>query len=113
MTYKISFSTGNNYQIKLNRKSSFKITKNYAITEEITIMPQSLNELTDVEISGANDKYVLMYDAASAKWKDKNPDEVLSAAAVTEVSQPGLPSNFIDQLDVDLDDKIDLDAGIF
>lgn len=113
MTYKISFSTGNNYQIKLNRKSSFKITQDYTITEEITIMPQSLNELTDVEISGTNDKYVLMYDAASGKWKDKNPDEVLSASSTTELTQPGLPNNFIEKLDIDLDDKIDLDAGTF
>ena len=76
-------------------------------------MPQNLDELSDVEISGANDKYVLMYDAASGKWKDKNPDEVLSAASTTETIQPGLPTNFVDTLDVDLDDKIDLDAGTF
>lgn len=111
MTYKVTVSSGNNYQIKSSRSSAHKVITSYTIVEEI--MPVNLNELNDVEISGSNDNYVLMYDAATGKWKDRNPDEVLSAAAVTEVSQPGLPSNFIDELDVDLDDKIDLDAGTF
>lgn len=111
MTYKITVSSGNNYQIKLSKTSTYKALFDYTLVEEI--MPTNLNELTDVEISGTNDKYVLMYDAPSGKWKDKNPDEVLSAASTTDLSQPGLPSDFIDVLDVDLDDKIDLDAGTF
>ena len=65
-----------------------------------------------LEISGNNDKYVLMYDAASGKWKDVNPDVIVSAAA-TEPIQPGLPNDFINTLDIDLDNKIDLDAGSF
>lgn len=76
-------------------------------------MSQNLDELVDVEISGNNDKYVLMYDASSGKWKDVNPDVVLSAASNTETTQPGLPNDFINTLDVDLDDKINLDAGTF
>ena len=76
-------------------------------------MPTNLDELVDVEISGNNDKYVLMYDAASGKWRDVNPDQVLSASSNTETTQPGLPNDFINTLDVDLDNKIDLDAGTF
>jgi hypothetical protein len=53
-----------------------------------------------------------MYDAASGKWKDRNPDEVLSAAT-TEPISPGLPADFENQLDIDLGNKIDLDAGTF
>lgn len=108
MTYKVTFSSGNNYSVKSSQPSNYKTSLSY----QIEPMPQNLDELTDVEISGNNDKYVLMYDAASGKWKDVNPDEVLSAAT-TEPIQPGLPSDFENQLDVDLDNKIDLDAGTF
>jgi beta-lactamase class A len=52
-----------------------------------------------------------MYDSATGKYTAVNPDEVLSASSTTETTQPGLPDNFVDTLDVDLDDKIDLDAG--
>ena len=54
-----------------------------------------------------------MYNATTGKYTAVNPDVVLSAASNTETTQPGLPQNFIDTLDVDLDDKIDLDAGGF
>jgi hypothetical protein len=54
-----------------------------------------------------------MYDAASGKWRDVNPDAVLSASSNTETTQPGLPGDFVNTLDVDLDNKIDLDAGVF
>lgn len=112
MTYKVTFSSGNNYSAKLSQPSNYKTSLSY----NIEIMPQNLDELTDVEISGNNDKYVLMYDAASGKWKDRNPDEVLNAAASTETTQPGLvgfATAFLDRIDIDLDDRIDLDAGGF
>jgi hypothetical protein len=108
MTYKVTFSSGYNYSIKKAKAEDYKAN----LVSKIEIMPQNLDELTDVEISGNNDKYVLMYDAASGKWKDRNPDEVLSAAT-TEPIQPGLPADFENQLDIDLDDRIDLDAGSF
>jgi len=109
MTYKVTFSSGNNYSVKSSQPSNYKTSFNYSIE----IMPQNLNELSDVAISGTNDKYVLMYDAATGKWRDRNPDEVLSASSNTETSQPGLPGDFVNTLDVSLDNKIDLDAGIF
>jgi hypothetical protein len=112
MTYKVSLSSGNNYSIKISQPFNQKANLSY----KLEITPMNLDELTDVEISGANDKYVLMYDAASGKWKDKNPDEVLNAAAATETVQPGLvgyATAFLDRVDIDLDDRIDLDAGTF
>jgi hypothetical protein len=54
-----------------------------------------------------------MYDASTQKYTAVNPDDVLSAASSTELTAPGLPTDFVDTLDVDLDDKIDLDAGTF
>jgi hypothetical protein len=104
MTYKVTFTTPYNFSIKSST------------TPQIISMPQNLNELSDVEISGTNDKYVLMYDAASGKWKDINPDEVLNAAASTETIQPGLvgyTTAFIDNMSSSLDNSIDLDAGSF
>ena len=109
MTYKVSVSSGYNYSIKTSVPIKPKVTLGYTFE----IMPQNLDELTDVEISGTNDKYVIMYDAPSGKWKDRNPDLVLSAASNTETTQPGLPGDFVNTLDVDLDNKIDLDAGTF
>jgi hypothetical protein len=109
MTYKVSVSSPYNYSVKSSNPINYKVS----LSSIFEIMPQNLNELSDVEISGSNDKYVLMFDAASGKWKDVNPDAVLSASSNTETNQPGLPGDFVNTLDVDLDNKIDLDAGGF
>lgn len=76
------------------------------------IMARTLQELLDVDVSNVGDKYLLMYNAATKKYTAVNPDDVLNAA-VTETTQPGLPNVFIDKLDTDLDNKIDLDGGTF
>jgi hypothetical protein len=109
MTYKISLSSPYNFSVKSSQPQNYKTS----LVSKIEIMIQNLDELADVEISGTNDKYVLMYDAASGKWRDVNPDVVLSASSNTETIQPGLPGDFVNTLDVDLDNKIDLDAGSF
>ena len=67
---------------------------------------------TDIDVTSRANRTFLMYDAATGKWRDRNPDEVLSAAT-TEPNQPGLPADFENQLDIDLDDRINLDAGSF
>lgn len=107
MTYKVTFSSGNNFSVR------YKDINRYKTSFYRSITPMKLEELSDVQIGGTNDKYVLMYDATTGKWKDRNPDEVLSASSNTETSQPGLPGDFVNTLDVDLDNKIDLDAGTF
>jgi len=113
MSYKVTYSTNNNYNLKYNTPSDYKTTLGF----QVEIMPQSLNELSDVELSGNNyDQYVLVYDSASGKWRDRNPDEVLSGATVQPDANRTtytLPAVFEDKLDVDLDNKIDLDAGTF
>lgn len=76
-------------------------------------MARNFNELLDVDVSNVRDKYVIMYDSTTGKYKAVNPDDVLSASSTTETTQPGLPANFVNTLDVDLDDRIDLDAGTF
>lgn len=108
MTYKVVVNSGDSYSVRVTPASNFKTQLSY----NIEILPVNLDDLNDVTITGDPDKYVLMYDANLGQWVNKNPDEVLSAAT-TEPLQPGLPSDFENQLDVDLDNKIDLDAGEF
>ena len=76
-------------------------------------MARNFNELLDVDVSNVRDKYVIMYNSNTGKYIAVNPDDVLSASSTTETTQPGLPANFVNTLDVDLDDRIDLDAGTF
>lgn len=100
------------YRVKI-RSRPLSIKTNVSYTVEF--MPQNLDELNDVsvsEVSGNQDKYVLVYNASNQKWEAVNPDVILSASA-TEPIQPGLPEDLINNLDIDLDNKIDLDAGNF
>jgi hypothetical protein len=84
---------------------------NFTVTQEKTVVAEFLSDLADVAVSNlpASDKYVLTYDASLQKYTLVPADQVLQSAA--EDNQ--LPQEFIDQLDVDLDDKIDVDAGGF
>lgn len=95
------------YQVRVSSKSKIKATVASGV-----IVARTLDELLDVDVSGVHDKYLIMYDASTQKYTAVNPDEVLSAAT-TEPLSPGLPSDFMDQMDTDLDDRIDLDAGTF
>jgi beta-lactamase class A len=108
MTYQVRVA-GNITNVKVsttNQKIRTTVLSNQ-------IMARNLSELLDVDVSGVGDKFVIMYNASTGKYSAVNPDEVLSAAAVTETTAVGLPQNFIDTLDVDLDDKIDVDGGSF
>ena len=108
MTYQVRVA-GNITNVKVStNKPKIKATVASGV-----IMARTLNELLDVDVSGVGDKFVIMYNATTGKYTAVNPDAVLSAAAVTETTTVGLPQNFIDTLDVDLDDKIDVDAGGF
>ena len=95
-------------QVELDSSSSIEVVTNVTATR--------LQDLIDFDPSSSNDKYVLVYDATSQKYKMVNPDEVLNYAAGTETIQPGLvgyATTFLDRMDIDLDDRIDLDAGSF
>jgi len=107
MTIKVNQTT-NSFSVKIKSTPKYKVS----VSAEAGSVAGNLADLDDVQLSGLNDKYLLMYDASSGKWKDVNPDAVLSAAT-TEPIQPGLPADFQDQLDIDLDDRIDLDGGGF
>jgi hypothetical protein len=108
MTIKVTQSTSS-YSVKIQAPIKFKVQ----VAGEVGSVAGSLTDLDDVDVSGVGDKFVIMYNASTGKYTAVNPDEVLSAASNTETTQPGLPNDFINTLDVDLDNKIDLDAGTF
>jgi hypothetical protein len=72
----------------------------------------SLSSLTDVDVSSVGDKYLLAYNSSTNKYEFVNPDEIL-ISAVTEPTQVGLPTAFVDALGADLDNQIDVDGGNF
>ena len=93
------------FQIRLNPAN------NYTVTQEKTVVAEFLSDLADVSVSDlpSKDNYVLTYNANLQKYELVPADQVLHSAA--DDSQ--LPAQFVQQLDVDLDNKIDLDAGGF
>lgn len=96
----------NSYSVRLQSSPSFKVQ----VSAEASSVASSLSQLEDFNASGVQDKYLVMYDASTQKYITVDPDVVLSSAVTTN---NGLPQDFINQLDVDLDNKIDLDAGTF
>ncbi len=109
MTYQVSVASSS-YNVKQSLPNKFRVS---AILGTGASEVANLSDLSDVDITGLEDGYVIMYNATTGKYKAVNPDTVLSAASNTELTQPGLPNDFINTLGVDLDDKIDLDAGTF
>jgi hypothetical protein len=102
------------FNIRLQQKQPYKIINLQGGLQ----VPARLEDLIDVSVDTNNkkDKYVLMYDVNLNKYKLVNPDDVLNAAAQTETTQPGLvgfATDFLDRVDIDLDNRIDLDAGSF
>ena len=65
-----------------------------------------------IDTKQLNDGYILIFDYVNERYKFVNPDEVLSRT-VTDTQQPGLPSNFLSLLEVDLDNKVNLDGGVW
>ncbi len=108
--YKIQLSS-NSYNVKLMGNPIYKATVVYS---GVGAVAQNLDDLTDVEQQTAQDKYVFVWDSTTGTAKWVNPDVVLNNAAIGETSQPGLGTYtepFLDALDVDLDNRIDVDAG--
>lgn len=108
---KLTFNQSNTLGLKLKGTSNIKVN---VVTGGVAV-PGSFSDLLDFDPKGNNDKYVLMYNSTTQKYEMVNPDEVLNAAA-SEPIQPGLvgyAQTFLDRLDKDMDNMIDLDAGGF
>ena len=98
----------NSFNVRLKPSQKYKVS---VISGGVQV-PARMEDLINFEGSPNQDKYLIMYDAATQKYKMVNPDEIL-INAVTEPSQAGLPTTFTNQLAIDLDNQIDLDAGTF
>lgn len=96
--------SGSQRLVKVSVPQKFKVS---TLTGGIQV-PASFGDLEDFNEQNLSDKSVIMYDATTQKYTTVNVDELLSAAVTG-----GLPSDFKDQLDTDLDDRIDLDGGGF
>lgn len=109
---KVIFNSSNNYLVKVKPISQQKFS---AIQSE-TVVANRFVDLIDVNIAGlttTNNNYPVVYNATTGKFVIVDPDTVLSAASTTSGPQPGLPSDFLNTLDSNLDSRIDLDAGAF
>lgn len=93
------------FQIKLNQGN------NYTVTQEKTVVAEFLSDLADVSVSDlpTKDNFVLTYNANTQKYELVPADQVLQSAS----ADSQLPPEFVQQLDVELDNKIDVDAGGF
>jgi hypothetical protein len=89
-------------KVRLSAKSEIKVKTRIAV-------PESISGIQDVDINNIKDGYVLMYDDEMKRYAFVDPDKVLSKA----VEDNTLPQNFIDKLDNDLDNRIDVDGGSF
>lgn len=76
----------------------------------------NFTDLYDVDIDNLDenkDNYVVVYSNTLGRFTIVDPDAVLSAASTSTGPQPGLPADFMNVLDIDLDNRIDVDGGFF
>ena len=118
--YDISLDTSS-LDIVLDKDSSLVEGGNqFDATLSETEVANKFTDLTDVSINQNNldatrTNFVVVYDNAVGAFRLVDPDQVLIAAAssVSNVGYVGLPTAFLNTLDQDLDQKIDLDGGSF
>jgi hypothetical protein len=84
---------------------------NFTVSQEKTVVAEFLSDLADVSVSNlpSKDKFVLTYNATTQKYELVPADQVLQTA----VEDAELPAQFVQQLEVDLDNQIDVDGGQF
>jgi hypothetical protein len=88
--------------IKLSQKKKLNIKTRISV-------PESLSGVDNVDIDNIRDGYILMYNDELKRYGFVDPDVLLSKSVQDGV----LPQDFINKLDIDLDDKIDFDGGGF
>jgi len=112
----LSLTSGRNYYDVILIDSNDKIRKivegNIIVNDTASVGivdSDNLDGLGNVDLENIGDGSVLMYDLNQNKYIFVNPDEILSKS----VEDDFLPQEFIDKLDQDLDDKINIDSGEF
>jgi hypothetical protein len=107
---------GRNYYDMFLTDGNGKVRKviegNIIVNESATLGQtdsDNIDGLGNIDITNVQDGHVLMYDSQLQKYVFVNPDIILSKA----VEDNNLPQDFLDKLDIDLDDRIDVDSGNF
>ena len=119
MGFKVTLASSSPLSAKIGEFKSFKILLGGGATGGGSGVATKLSDLEDVNQQGIGNRFVLIYDSVTSAFKFVNPDEVVNAAAGGASVAGGAPSpdgfsqETIDELDVALDNKIDLDAGDF
>ena len=77
---------------------------------------RDISDINSTAISaGIGTSFILTYDAVEDNFKFVSPDAIVDSAAGIVSGRAGFSdqviNNLVDTLDVELDDKIDLDAG--
>ena len=77
---------------------------------------RDISDINSTAISaGIGSSFILTYDAVEDNFKFVSPDAIVDSAAGNVSGAAGFSdtviNNLVDTLDVELDDKIDLDAG--
>lgn len=89
-------------QIKLSKTPKIKVKTKIVVPECVTV-------IDDVDLSDVKDGYVLIFNDNLKKYQFVDPDDVLSKS----VQDDFLPPDFLNQLDNDLNNRVDFDGGEF
>ena len=108
--------SGRNYYDMFLTDGNGKIKKviegNIIVNESATLGETDSNNidgLGNIDITNVQDGHILMYNAELQKYVFVDPDMMLSKS----VEDNSLPQDFINKLDVDLDNRINIDSGNF
>lgn len=107
MAVRVRVPSSNSIKVRSGDQSAIKVVaSNLSDVASLT----SLSGLSDVDLTGVSDTFVLQYDSATQKWKGVDPDQILQDAV-----PGGIPGDFINALDTDPNraDNIDFDGGVF
>jgi len=109
--FQVSMSYNNVTSVTLESSTNTQVSTSYIVADNLDDLGNVDTSALD-KIGNSTNHYVMVYDGVAKKYKFVNPDVVLSSAA-TEPTQPGLPQDFINELDIVMDNKVNLDGGTF
>ena len=109
-------------ELNISRDDEFFIVKLgeqksvFSAEDEEVANLRDISDINSTMISaGIGTSFILTYDAVEDNFKFVSPDAIIDSAVGNESGPAGFSnqviSNLVDTLDVQLDDKIDLDAG--
>ena len=99
------------FVVKLGEQKSV-----FSAEDEEVANLRDISDINSTMISaGIGTSFILTYDAVEDNFKFVSPDAIIDSAVGNESGPAGFSAqvinNLVDTLDVQLDDKIDLDAG--